>query len=156
MLKVRDLVVAYGGIEALKGISVDVPDGQIVTLIGANGAGKSTLLRTIMGLVKPRSGSVEYNEENIKGLNSQHIVSRGITLVPEGRRVFPNLTVLENLRIGWKTCASVPTCARMKRASPRISNVFMNCSPGWKNGTGRWPVPCPAASSRCWLWDAPS
>ena len=100
MLKVRDLVVAYGGIEALKGISVDVPDGQIVTLMGANGAGKSTMLRTIMGLVKPRSGSVEYNEENIKDLNSQHIVSRGITLVPEGRRVFPNLTVLENLRIG--------------------------------------------------------
>ena len=100
MLKVRDLVVAYGGIEALKGISVDVPDGKIVTLIGANGAGKSTLLRTIMGLVKPQSGEIEYNEESIKGLNSQHIVSRGITLVPEGRRVFPNLTVLENLRIG--------------------------------------------------------
>lgn len=100
MLKVRDLVVAYGGIEALKGISIDVPEGKIVTLIGANGAGKSTLLRTIMGLEKPRSGSVEYNEENLKGLNSQHIVTRGITLVPEGRRVFPNLTVLENLRIG--------------------------------------------------------
>ena len=100
MLKVRDLVVAYGGIEALKGISIDVPDGQIVTLIGANGAGKSTLLRTIMGLVKPQSGSVEYNDEMINGLNSQRIVSRGITLVPEGRRVFPNLTVLENLRIG--------------------------------------------------------
>ena len=100
MLKIRDLVVAYGGIEALKGISIDVPEGQIVTLIGANGAGKSTLLRTIMGLEKPRSGSVEYNEENLKGLNSQHIVTRGITLVPEGRRVFPNLTVLENLRIG--------------------------------------------------------
>ena len=100
MLKVRELVVAYGGIEALKGISIDVPEGQIVTLIGANGAGKSTLLRTIMGLEKPRSGSVEYNEENLKGLNSQHIVTRGITLVPEGRRVFPNLTVLENLRIG--------------------------------------------------------
>ena len=100
MLKIRDLVVAYGGIEALKGISIDVPDGQIVTLIGANGAGKSTLLRTIMGLVKPKSGTVEYNDEMISGLNSQHIVSRGITLVPEGRRVFPNLTVLENLRIG--------------------------------------------------------
>ena len=100
MLKVRDLVVAYGGIEALKGISIDVPDGQIVTLIGANGAGKSTLLRTIMGLVKPQSGTVEYNEEPLNGLNSQRIVSRGITLVPEGRRVFPNLTVLENLRIG--------------------------------------------------------
>ena len=100
MLKVRNLVVAYGGIEALKGISIDVPDGQIVTLIGANGAGKSTLLRTIMGLVKPQSGTVEYNEETLNGLNSQRIVSRGITLVPEGRRVFPNLTVLENLRIG--------------------------------------------------------
>ena len=100
MLKVRDLVVAYGGIEALKGISIDVPDGQIVTLIGANGAGKSTLLRTIMGLVKPQSGTVEYNGETLNGLNSQRIVSRGITLVPEGRRVFPNLTVLENLRIG--------------------------------------------------------
>lgn len=89
MLNIRDLVVAYGGIEALKGISVDVPDGQIVTLIGANGAGKSTLLRTIMGLEKPKSGSMEYNGEKLNGFNSQHIVSRGITLVPEGRRVFP-------------------------------------------------------------------
>jgi len=100
MLKVRDLVVAYGGIEALKGISIDVPDGQIVTLIGANGAGKSTLLRSIIGLVKVKSGSVEYNGEPLVGLNSQQIVSKGLTLVPEGRRVFPNLTVLENLRIG--------------------------------------------------------
>lgn len=100
MLKIRDLVVAYGGIEALKGISADVPDGQIITLIGANGAGKSTLLRTIMGLEKPKSGTIEYNDEPLHGLNSQHIVTRGITLVPEGRRVFPNLTVLENLQIG--------------------------------------------------------
>ena len=100
MLKVRDLVVAYGGIEALKGISLDVPDGKIVTLIGANGAGKSTLLRRIIGLVKVKSGNVEYNGDTLTGLNSQQIVSKGLTLVPEGRRVFPNLTVLENLRIG--------------------------------------------------------
>ena len=100
LLYIKDLKVSYGGIEAIKGISLSVEKGEIVTLIGANGAGKSTLLRTIMGLEKPRSGSVEYNEENLKGLNSQHIVTRGITLVPEGRRVFPNLTVLENLRIG--------------------------------------------------------
>ena len=100
MLKVRDLVVAYGGIEALKGISLDVPDGKIVTLIGVNGAGKSTLLRSIIGLVKVKSGSVEYNGDKLTGLNSQQIVSKGLTLVPEGRRVFPNLTVLENLRIG--------------------------------------------------------
>ena len=100
MLKVQDLFVAYGGIEALKGISLEVPEGKIVTLIGANGAGKSTLLRTIVGLVKPKSGTISYNEQNTSGLNSQKIVKTGITLVPEGRRVFPNLTVLENLQIG--------------------------------------------------------
>lgn len=100
MLKVNDLHVAYGGIEALKGISVEVPEGKIVTLIGANGAGKSTLLRSIMGLEKPSAGSITYDDNDITGLNSQKIVKTGITLVPEGRRVFPNLTVLENLKIG--------------------------------------------------------
>ena len=100
MLKVNDLVVSYGGIEALKGISLEVPEGKIVTLIGANGAGKSTLLRSIIGLVKPDSGSITYGEKQLIGLNSQQIVENGITLVPEGRRVFPNLTVLENLQIG--------------------------------------------------------
>jgi ABC transporter related protein len=100
MLKIENLVVSYGGIEALKGISLDVPDGKIVTLIGANGAGKSTLLRSIMGLVKPDNGAITYNGQDIYGLNSQKIVSTGITLVPEGRRVFPNLTVLENMKIG--------------------------------------------------------
>ena len=98
MLKVNDLVVSYGGIEALKGISLEVPEGKIVTLIGANGAGKSTLLRSIIGLVKPDSGSITYGEKQLIGLNSQQIVENGITLVPEGRRVFPNLTVLENLQ----------------------------------------------------------
>ena len=100
MLKVNDLVVSYGGIEALKGISLEVPNSKIVTLIGANGAGKSTLLRSIIGLVKPDSGSITYGEKQLIGLNSQQIVENGITLVPEGRRVFPNLTVLENLQIG--------------------------------------------------------
>ena len=100
MLKVENLVVSYGGIEALKGISLEVPDGKIVTLIGANGAGKSTLLRSIIGLVKVASGEITYNEKKINGLNSQKIVQTGITLVPEGRRVFPNLSVLENLKIG--------------------------------------------------------
>ena len=100
MLKVENLVVSYGGIEALKGISLNVPDGKIITLIGANGAGKSTLLRTIIGLVKPESGKISYNEKELTSLNSQKIVTTGITLVPEGRRVFANLTVLENLKIG--------------------------------------------------------
>lgn len=100
MLKIDNLVVAYGGIEALKGISIEVPQGEIVTLIGANGAGKSTLLRTIMGLEKPKSGTIDYDGTVLNGMNSQKIVRQGITLVPEGRRVFPNLTVLENLKIG--------------------------------------------------------
>ena len=100
MLKVDNLVVSYGGIEALKGISLEVADGKICTLIGANGAGKSTLLRTIIGLVKSDSGIITYNDKPITGLNSQKIVENGITLVPEGRRVFPNLTVAEYLRIG--------------------------------------------------------
>ena len=100
MLKIDELKVSYGGIEAVKGISFEVPDGQIVTLIGANGAGKSTTLRTIAGLVKPAHGRIHLQGEDITSLSPDRIVSKGITLVPEGRHVFPDLTVLENLKIG--------------------------------------------------------
>ena len=100
MLEVRDLVVSYGGIEALKGISFDVEEGSIVTLIGANGAGKSTTLRSITGIVPIQNGSITFNGEDITRMDTQKIVSKGIALVPEGRRVFANLTVLENLKIG--------------------------------------------------------
>ena len=100
MLKVTDLKVNYGGIEALKGISFDVRQGQIVTLIGANGAGKSTTLRAISGLVRPSNGSINFMGRDITSLNSQKIVAEGIAMVPEGRRVFANLTVKENLKIG--------------------------------------------------------
>ena len=100
LLKVTDLVVSYGGIEALKGISFEVDEGQIVTLIGANGAGKSTTLRTISGLVPPKEGRIYFEGRDITDFNTQKIVETGIAMVPEGRRVFANLTVLENLRIG--------------------------------------------------------
>ena len=100
VLQIKDLMVSYGGIEAVRGVSFDVRAGEIVTLIGANGAGKSSTLRTISGLVKPKSGSVIFEGENITGKDSTAIVSRGLMMVPEGRRIFPNLTVLENLRIG--------------------------------------------------------
>ena len=100
MLKINDLKVSYGGIEAVKGISFEVPDGQIVTLIGANGAGKSTTLRTITGLVKAQSGSIQWNGEELLGKSIDHIISAGIAMSPEGRRVFPDMTVLENLKIG--------------------------------------------------------
>ena len=100
LLKVTDLVVSYGGIEALKGISFEVEQGQIITLIGANGAGKSTTLRTISGLVRPREGRIYFEGRDITDFNTQKIVETGIAMVPEGRRVFANLTVLENLRVG--------------------------------------------------------
>lgn len=100
LLEVKDLKVSFGGIEALKGISFGVDEGAIVTLIGANGAGKSTTLRAITGLVNPSGGSITYAGKPISGMDTQKIVEMGIALVPEGRRVFPNLTVLENLRIG--------------------------------------------------------
>ena len=100
MLEIRNLKVSYGGIRALKGISLSVPQGQIITLIGANGAGKSTMLRTISGLQKPDEGEILYGDENLVGLAPKEMVKRGIVMVPEGRRVFPDMTVRENLRIG--------------------------------------------------------
>ena len=100
MLKIERLHVAYGGIQALRGISMEVPDGQIVTLIGANGAGKSTTLRTITGLVKAQSGSVQWNGEELLGRPIDRIINAGIAMSPEGRRVFPDMSVLENLKIG--------------------------------------------------------
>lgn len=100
MLTIDNLKVNYGGIQAVKDISIRVPERQIVTLIGANGAGKSTILRTISGLVKPASGRIRLQGEDITAISPDRIVAKGITLVPEGRRVFPDLTVLENLRIG--------------------------------------------------------
>lgn len=100
LLEIRDLVVSYGGIEAVKNISLDVTEGQIVTLIGANGAGKSTTLKSIAGIVKPKNASIKFDGEEIYGKTPDYIVSKGITLVPEGRCVFANLTVAENLKIG--------------------------------------------------------
>ena len=100
ILSIKDLKVSYGGIEAVKGISFDVRQGEIVTLIGANGAGKSSTLRAISGLVKPSGGSISFEGQDITGKNPTDIVKQGVTLVPEGRRIFADLTVLENLRIG--------------------------------------------------------
>jgi len=100
MLTIENLSVHYGGIHALQGISLEVPAGKIVTLIGANGAGKSTTLNTIIGLVKSSSGSVMFEGKNILGQPTKSLVEQGLVLVPEGRRIFPNLTVQENLTLG--------------------------------------------------------
>lgn len=100
MLEIEDLHVYYGGIHALRGISLRVPEGSIVTLVGSNGAGKSTTLRTICSLVRPKSGKITFLGEEITRVAVNEVVSRGVVMVPEGRRVFVNLTVWENLRIG--------------------------------------------------------
>lgn len=100
MLEIKNLVVQYGAIAALHGISLSVPDGQIITLIGANGAGKTTTLKTISGLIKPASGEIMYGGENIAGLAPHRIVARGVSQSPEGRMIFANLTVHENLQLG--------------------------------------------------------
>lgn len=100
LLEVRDLVVRYGGIQAVRGISFDVPKGEIVTLIGSNGAGKSSTLRSIVGLEKPAAGSISFKGQDLLKEGTETIVTRGITLAPEGRHVFANLTVNENLRLG--------------------------------------------------------
>ncbi len=100
MLSIRGLHVYYGGIHALRGIDLDVPDGQIISLVGANGAGKSTTLKSIMGLVPKSEGTIMWNEKNITNSPTKEVVVHGIVLCPEGRRVFPDLTVEENLRIG--------------------------------------------------------
>ena len=100
MLRVEDINVYYGAIHAIKGISLEVNDGEIVALIGSNGAGKSTTLRTISGLMKPKSGRIMYDGEDITGVPAHKIVGKGLCQVPEGRHVFANLTVLENLELG--------------------------------------------------------
>lgn len=100
MLTINDINVFYGAIHAIKGVSLEVNEGEIVTLIGANGAGKSTILRTISGLLKPKSGSIQFEGQEIAGMPAHEIVKTGISQVPEGRRIFAEMSVLENLELG--------------------------------------------------------
>ena len=100
MLQVKDLSISYGAIQAVRHVDFEVKKGEIVTLIGANGAGKSTILETISGIVKPQSGSIEYQNESLVGKKAPQIVAAGVSQVPEGRHVFPAMTVMENLQLG--------------------------------------------------------
>ena len=172
ILSIQNLQVNYGGIEAVKGISFDVPEGEIVTLIGANGAGKSSTLRAISGLVKPKGGKILFRGEDITGKNPTEIVSRGVTLVPEGRRIFADLTVKENLRVGaylrkddisedmeWVFSLFPRLREREWQAGGTLSGgltsvqIWSGCSvsfPAFGNGNGRPAALCPAVSSRCW------
>ena len=103
LLKIDNIHVYYGAIHAIKGISFEVKEHEIVTLIGSNGAGKSTTLNTIAGLLKPRSGSVTFDGKNLSAMPTSKVVSQGIALCPEGRRIFQQMTVRENLEMGGYT-----------------------------------------------------
>lgn len=123
MLKVNDINVYYGAIHAIKGISFEVQDGEVVTLIGANGAGKSTTLNTLAGLLHSQTGSVEFLEQSLAGVPAHKMVERGLALVPEGRRVFLQMTVEENLEMGAYTQAKAtvaPGLERVYEQFPRL------------------------------------
>ena len=119
MLKVEDINVYYGAIHAIKGVSLEVPDGEIVALIGSNGAGKSTTLRTISGLMKPKTGKILYEGNDITGIAAHKLVGMGLCQVPEGRHVFANMTVLENL-----TLAPMKVRGISKAEAKRICKLF--------------------------------
>jgi branched-chain amino acid transport system ATP-binding protein len=121
MLTINNLHVSYGGIKALRGINLKIEDNKIVTLIGANGAGKSSTLRAIMGLVKKEEGTIEYNGENLTNLKTMDIVKKGIALSPEGRRVFANLTVEENLILGAYT---IKNKSQINKEMNNVYNLF--------------------------------
>lgn len=119
-LRVEDLVVSYGAVEALKGVSLEVPEGQIVAVLGANGAGKSTLLRTVSGLVRAKAGKILYDGQDLQGLPPHQIARLGIVHIPEGRRVFATLTVEENLNLGAYGCPK----EEAQRAKDRVFGLF--------------------------------
>ena len=123
MLSVRDLHVSYGAIKAVRGISFDIKQGEIVTLIGANGAGKSTTLNTVAGLIRPDSGSVEFRGQSIVGVKSHKVVERGMALCPEGRRVFSQMSVSENLDMGGYTRSEAETRETLQRVYERFPRL---------------------------------
>ena len=137
MLEVKDLEVYYGMIQAIKGISFEVNQGEVIALIGANGAGKTTTLHTITGLLSPKKGSVMFEGTDITKVPAHKIVSMGMAHVPEGRRVFAELSVYENLKMGAYT----------------RKDMFIRDSHVWKREEIRWPEHSVVESSRCLPWD---
>lgn len=148
LLEVKDLRVSYGVIEAIKGISFEVNEGEIVTLIGANGAGKTTTMQSIMGLIHPKSGTITFDGADIFGMSTHKILRLGMTQVPEGRRIFSELTVYENLLMG-------AYIEKTGKRSKKIWKRFMKSSPGSTSAARRWRARSPAANSKCWPWAGP-
>jgi branched-chain amino acid transport system ATP-binding protein len=145
MLKLEGVETWYGAIQAIKGISLDVSQGEIVALLGANGAGKSTTIKTITGLLKATKGRIEFMGKDITGMEAEDIAEIGIACVPEGRRIFPGLTVTDNLMLG-ATPRKRASKEEIQRDLPASSESF----PSSRNSREVWAGSCPAASFRCW------
>ena len=144
MLKVNGIDVYYGKVQALFDVSIEVGDNEIVSIIGANGAGKTTLMKSIMGINKPKKGTIEYNGQVISGLPSHKVVGHKIVYVPEGREIFPNMTVQENLEMGAYSVKM--SKADMDRHLEEQYEIFQ----GLRSVQSRKQVPCQGANSRCW------
>ena len=158
LLNVEGINVYYGAIHAIKDISFHVNEGEIVTLIGANGAGKTTTLQTISGLLRSKTGSITFEGQNISSVRADKLVARGLAQVPEGRRVFLQMSVEENLEMGAYTQSpsGVPADLEMVfELFPRLKERRRQVA-GTLSAAARWPAPSPAASSRCWPWAGPS
>ena len=140
-IEVKDLAVSYGQVDALHGVSFDVPQGTLVSLIGANGAGKTTLLKALMGALPARAGQVLLQGQALGNTPVEERVRRGMCLVPEKRSLFASMKVEDNLRLGATPSAAAP----ISRAS---WNASTRCSRYWRSGASSWPARCPAASSR--------
>ena len=148
MLKIQDLHVSYGAVRAIKGISLEVNDGELVSLIGANGAGKTTTLHTISGLVPAESGSIMLDGTDLRKTAPNRIIELGLAHVPEGRHVFARMTVEENLMMG---AYIVRDKAKIKKAA---GHGLRPLPAPFRARRASWRAPCPAASSRCWPWAA--
>ena len=145
MLKVSGIAVYYGDMQALRNVSIDVNQGEVVSVIGSNGAGKSTLLKTISGMLRTRTGSISLNGNEISQAQPSKIVENGISHVPEGRQIFPTMTVLKTWR--WEPSFPAPKKYSMKPCS-RCSAI----SRGSRSASARKPVRSVEGNSRCWLW----
>jgi branched-chain amino acid transport system ATP-binding protein len=147
VLEVEDLHVHYGKVEALKGVSFSVNEGEIVTLIGGNGAGKTTTLKTVSGVRAVSSGRLRFKGEDLAHVAAHRRVDMGICQAPEGRGIFPGMTVTENLEMGAYTRKTTKTRSKSASSSPSRTS---GSSRGWPNAGGRRAARCPVVSSRCW------
>jgi len=144
MLEIENISAAYGMVQILHDVTFHVEQGEIVSIIGPNGAGKTTLVRTIMGFLKPKTGSIKFQSENIEKLATYEIVKKGLTMIPEGREIFPRMTVEENLNLG---AYSVQDKTKIKETKEKVLQIF----PVLKKRR-LWLRRLAAANSRCWLF----